>query len=682
MIHKYYLAPEEQNEDIMDGVASPKDIWKHDVLLKTPNYPELLLNSRSTRVSTPVFPKNYTCLPQDIPISLMVTPKSNSNVYYFDEKQVKLPKCPNCSSYFTLYTDYHSRSRKFLCPTCLKKYDNTNNFEPIQYKGTKTQDMEIITEEEMHDKENDIFLIAIDISTISIESKFAQSIAKALIKILPNSKQTLKVCIVTYSDEIHIFDPKYSREIAIPDLDNIEIWKLNIQPLSITLESILNYLSKISNLNTANSRLNCLGAVLEFATKAIPAGGVLLLCTANYATIGPGIIIPDESHVGLYKRARRTKAFYNDMAAKFIEIGITCNLFMSTTGDEFARLTAVPSALTSGYVYIYKLFNETKDFYTLFSDLTNSLQVLYFWHAHIDVVCNPSLNVKKLSLNALKSTNKSADVANFPFKNSILVKFEFPRNIISYISGDASVIQLHITFRGDDGKKHIRVFTHAFPVTSDSRVVEQRFDPMLAFACYVRNFVDCSYFMFPMDALREMLEVKNEKLRNIIKFFYDTPILRENHPNGEDGKVADLVALKTYDVLQLFLYIRKRVEYISVGIRIPKKQIEVKKSEEDLQKSDTRSQENQEQNPSDGQQTEKYEKVYQPICMMVQTVSSIGFFISPQADKRWLYRAFGTKNPLELPLYLPKIDTQENKILWDFTLKYSNDVRPNIYLDM
>ncbi|EAY17847.1 Sec23/Sec24 trunk domain containing protein [Trichomonas vaginalis G3] len=449
--------------------------------------------------------------------------------------------------------------------------------------------------------------------------------------------QTIRICLITFSDFITIYDPKKRREINILDLNDIDMWSLDLLPLSESLDYYLNILTRLSNLEKSETNENCLGSLYSIACKLIPYGGILIVCTSNYTTTGQGIIEPDEEHINLYKNIKRTKEFYNSISNEFVERDISLHLFLSSSGDDFSSLTALPCTITSGFFNVYKMFNESKDFPILFSDLCNSLRNKYFWHSRIEICHHPALKITKLSLNGKIIKENEAFCCNLSTKDSILVNFDFKEGYFVSIGSGISSFQVQITYFDESGNKRIKVITHTFPITSKKSIVRQRYDVISGFTYYVRSFVDSNSIMF----LRDIINLRDQRMKQIARFFLDTPVIRSEHPNGEDGRFSDFIYIKTFDPFQLFLYIRKRIEYFGFSCN---------------------------------------DNNNNPFCMAVQTVNSIALIVSRYSDEEWLYSTFGVRNLSELPLFLPNLDSEENRQLWNFSHKYSIDIDPIIYI--
>lgn len=78
-------------------------------------------------------------------------------------------------------------------PNMLKYNNNIDNFEIVNYMITFTHNLIFFTDKKLSDRKKNAYIASDHILTISSYSEFAQSAAETLIKILSNSKQTLKV---------------------------------------------------------------------------------------------------------------------------------------------------------------------------------------------------------------------------------------------------------------------------------------------------------------------------------------------------------------------------------------------------------------------------------------------------------------------------------------------------------
>ena len=637
MNKRYYISPEETISESDKQLKSADIIWDDPSLLEIPKGLGIVKNSPSTRFSTPFFPQSYSCLPPEIPLAILVSPGNEQKVQQFDAESNYIPQCPYCNEFFCSHTKFDPKKNNYICHVCNKTYKQSDKtFNHLNFNVKPTQSYDIVSNQDIINNDN-IFLIAIDTSLFSVEINYAQSVAHSLSKIFQeyNFSNDTKTLLLTFDDKIILYDPYKEREFLFTDLDDFTIPNIKKCNLMDCKDFYIKVLNKIQNIDSKKCTYsNCLGSVYNFSTQILKNGGNLIVFSASYTTYGPYVIRRKEDLNGFISYDKRNIKFYSDIARKMNEMSISVHLFYSTDGNEDLNVVGVPSAFSSGSIHTYGYFSQKRDIRVLYSEIVHVLTNSYFFHSDIEVIHPPYLEIRTISANSFQNKTKNKMLlCNYPVTDSFMVDFSFLENKQKKFKIEIPFVSFQILFRyiNKENKQITRVITHTVRVTDSITKIKNDADQICILSCLSRRFVDVKFRMSLIASIKVLTFNKDPKIKSLILFFADSPALREKHPLGEDGRTSDLVALKTFNILDLFLYICKRVKYFS------------------------------------------FVDKYHPMCMGIQSYSSVAFIISQISTKDYLQKAFGADNFSQIPEKLPVLDTQENKELWEFAKEYTKN---------
>ena len=635
MKRRTYISPQEEIPDNKIRIKSADLIWEEDSLIKTPNKPGIFQNPGSIRASLPFFPKSNKCNMSKIPNAFIVTPSNDENrPKLFKNSEIKIPKCEKCGAYYCSATKFDTQRNKIVCATCGNTYLPEEAFDLMNFHVNQQENFEIINDNKPKSKHScDNIFIAIDTSSFARSSGFLESVVSSLLSIFDSFDDRKQVILVTYDATIRIYDSLKARILEIVDLDDVTVPPIKFRSIKETRNYYKSVLEKLIESKEKGVRENCIGSVYDVAIQLLKDGGLAVVFSASYATCGPFVVRSPKLCFDSVLYIRRKVSLYYDITNKMNEMNISLHIFFSSDGDEDIHVLGAPSAFTSGSIHVYS--NCKRDGKIMYSEISNVLLGDYFCNAKIEIIIPRSLELKNISANGIETSKNSVSLTNFPKNDTFAFEVDFPEKPKA-IKTSQVVFQVHLRYIDEDGNERIRVLTHCLNVCDDATKIRENADQLIVLSALTRRFAKTKYTKPLLVAVKELTTNKDPKIRSLIKFFADSPVIREDHPIGEDGRSADLVALNSYDPIRLLLYICKRVEYFG-------------------------------------------NKTGQPFCMAVQSVSAVAFIVSEIAEKDWLVACFGVDSIAELPKELPHLQTNGNKELWDFATKYIKDVSTIVY---
>lgn len=636
--------------------------WTDPYIMNPPSPKGYLPLPQYFRSISSIFPETPECYHQcQIPLGIVVNPGSISQApvvnYYKDIDSI--PHCSFCSSYLcpqckiTTTNGLHSWS----CAICGKAnafptitnpnfnipFDNLIELSnsvydviaPLRYYNMNSQSA---------------FAFVIDMSYSAFSTGFTRQFLTAIQNLIDSIPMNSRVCILTMSDTLSIFDLRKCREIIIPDLYGICL-AVNqdslFPPLNECKQSfktiIKLLLSRVpSNENSGNCLLSAV-SIMKMIMKDV--GGIAVVNCVNLPKEGPFSLKhrTGNSELDLLKLPDTDSGYaFQEEAIRLNESGISVHLFCShETEKSAAQNCDIPtigilSQLTNGKCHFYNTFDDNQR-KNLNNDLFETLSGRYLWDSSLHVRHSYGIQLKSIHSNCILKNNKNS--VSFPIlsKNSTIV-FEF--DVVKPILQSNVLFQVALYFSTNEGQRIIRVFTFVIPKSKDPRIIWKSIDEAALTTVLTRQAIMFTFSEGPQIACSR---IKNEIRRifsngmKFVSFLYlsnsliCSRILSNIHPLGVDGRMVTLIELNEISIIDVLLFLYPRLFLVD----------ESKFSILPLRKS----------------------SLLNGSCFLFHTYNKIFVWIKKSSSSSYLKNAFGFDSIEKVQSEVPKLETQENKIL-------------------
>lgn len=654
------------NSHIQQNSAVPKQPdfilpWNNQYILNplTPiNYIPLPPYFRSVSTILPGTPECYhQC---QIPLGIIVSPASvlQAPIVYYYSNLDSIPHCTFCSSYLCpqckvmIINGLHSWS----CAICGKAnafptitnskfsipFDNLIELSspvydivaPLRYYNTDSQSA---------------FAFIIDMSYSAFSTGFTRQFLMTIQNLIEKIPDNSRVCILTMSDSLSIFDLSKFREIVIPDLHGMSLTANQnsiFPPLSeckhFFQKAINILLSRVPSNKTSGNCLLSAIAITEIIMRDI--GGVVVINCVNLPSEGPFCLKnrAGNSELDLLQLPDNDTGYaFQEEAIKLNQSGISVHLFCThetnkgTSSYCDISTISILSRLTNGKCHFYDNFDDIQK-KNLRNDLFETLSGQYLWNSSLRIQHSYGLELTHIYSNSILKNRNSLSLPILSKDSTVI--FEF--NIVKPILHSLVIFQLALYFTTDEGKRIIRVFTFEVAKSNDPSIICDSIDEASLITILTRQAISNTLHEGPQSSY---CYIKNEiqRILSIKKKFFSFPymansllssrILSNTHPLGVDGRMVTLVEVNEMPIIEILLFLYPRLFKIE----------ESKFSLLPLNKSST----------LDG------------FCFLFHTYNRIYIYIKNNANPVYLKNAFGIDSIEKIPDEVPKLENNENKVL-------------------
>ena len=610
------------------------NLWDNDIFINPPlNSPKNILPN-FIRSSTLFWPEDNLKMKINLPLSILINPNGNENIPIIDLRNKYIVNCGKCHSNISNLSLINNIQKTSICPICnngvkLADYhliENSPEFNSPIY--------DMIINQNLNEKKKNFknFLIGIDISNFSIKTGFLNFFIKNLIKLIENLPNDINLSIISFAERIIYYDPILKREIHYTDLDSIELIPFQFYPLNISKDFYLLILNNLLNLKFSNEELNCFGSFLEISTNImLKFGGIIISSLSNRPLFGLHKLLPFENSFEIDDILSKPKGdinFYNDISYKMNFNGISLNLFCLTQNKIGLSILGIPCGLTSGSCHTFKDLNDSQIDNILFLSLLQIFQQNYFWNSTLELIYNPfSIDIPIISSNGIRLTENKVSLSNLPFGDSIL--FEISPKMIFL---NSITFQFKFYYFDNEGLYKCRIFTIRYPTTLIIEKIFENLDYSLIFSTLTRKYSN-SLLTNSINKSKEILNFNNNYIKILLNYFEDTLITKNIHPNGCDGFITEILFLRSFNIENLLLYLFKRYFKINEN------------------------------------------------CYIVQNFLGTICFINSSISIEYLKNTFNINNLIDLPLFLPHLNSNENIDLWNLLINNKKNLIYLIYLN-
>jgi protein transport protein SEC24 len=361
------------------------------------------------------------------------------------------PRCRRCRTYINPFMTFRSGGNKLVCNMCNFPNDVAPEyFAPTDPSGVRVDRLqrpelmlgtcEFLVPKEYWAKEpvGLRWLFLIDVSQVSLQQKFVQSVCEGIRDALygPESEEQngeqngadqpagkliagSKVGIVTYDKEVHFYNLSSSlgqaQMMVMTDLEE------PFMPLSEGLfvdpyESksvICSLLNQLPNLfSLVNAPEPALLPTLNAALAALAhTGGKVLCALSTLPTWGPGRLIVRDDGKGRDTDAEKKLLTtehpgFKKTAASMVSAGVGVDFFLAATGGQYVDVATIGhvSALTGGEVFLYPNFYAPREHLKLTTEIKHAVNRETGYQALMKVRCSNGLQISSYHGNFLQHT--------------------------------------------------------------------------------------------------------------------------------------------------------------------------------------------------------------------------------------------------------------------------------------
>ena len=654
------VLPQVPNSEVVSGpdpMQSPNPSYQSPTPFSDPISPwdnQQLLHPNSSyppyfRMSSSIFPSTPECYSQcKIPFGIAISPAEVGNVPVIDYyASSEVPRCTGCNGYMcpqckVLQVGMQNAWTCALCgksnPLNVGGYSKVSPSSLIELSNP-VYDV-IAPKSYVYMNARPLYTFIIDMSYPAFEIGMTQQFLLSLKASIESMSDNSRVCIITMSNIVTVFDIVDKREMVITDLNDASLIpnKENMAPQLIDhkydIIEILDFLLQ----RAPNGNGHCLLNALRIANTIMSGiGGIVLVGFANIPTIGVGALKPrsdpDEINLLMLPNDGSGKP-YRDISFILNRSSISVHLFCASTSFCDLSTIGVPTGLTCGSCHFYHGFDEiqrAKLHTELFSTLTDS----YFWDTSMRLRFSNGIKLIRAHTNCVV---KAENILNFPvlgYHDSVVFEVAVEKPVL----GTDAIFQISMVYTNSNLERMIRVFTFLCPLTPNPKVIYDAIDEGALIALFTRRAVTSILSKGPIEAaslirkelsqmfslgyhFKSMIHLAHALLSNLI--------LRAQHPLGVDGRLSTILNIRSMSLIDLLIYLYPRMFAID-------------NSELPLPLCAS--------------------SFSQGSCFLFHTLDRIYIWVSQGATPQYLSETFGVSSIDQLPNEVPTLNTEENQKL-------------------
>ncbi|EAY23655.1 Sec23/Sec24 trunk domain containing protein [Trichomonas vaginalis G3] len=525
------------------------------------------------RFSSQAFPRTKALFDTlKVPIGAVIRPADVSNQPVYDKRGATRICCLKCGCMLCPQVKFNNEHSKWICPAC----KTLNPIEGTIFEAPElTQQVyDVIVPPYTNSMRNSqpVFTFILDLSFQSISCGITEQFIYSLQSALSSMPQNARVNLMTISDKLTYFDFHNHEELIFPDLKE----PIKSPPVQHTIGEVRSDFEAALQLilerihNTQPPQGHCLGNAFDFAASFMMfTGGIIIAVYSGIPKYGPYILedrslnYTEESKV-LRLPENDTAKFWRDIAFCFNRNGISLHVF--TAGPHYADLAtdAVATGLTSGSCFHYHNFT-TESCLQLHNDLFRLLTKDYLWDAQVSIKIPPAAKVSRFHGNCVqrKTITQGATFCAMQPDDSVVVEFDYDDTALI----DEFFVQIQLSFTGTDEISRIRVFSFSLPTATDNTQIRQTLDESVLMGMLIRRATtqvlskstnDCQ-----LSARKVMQDLRGTNasvvsLPYLMHSLLCNELLMSKHPGGIDGRLSNVIKIRSIDIISLLLYLYPR----------------------------------------------------------------------------------------------------------------------------
>ncbi|KAF0993361.1 hypothetical protein HZS_6819, partial [Henneguya salminicola] len=434
-----------------------------------------------------------------LPLCLIITPFCTENSFEMplvEHGREGPVRCRRCRTYVNPYIQFLNGGKNYRCNICECINDVPEHYfcnldqtgERLDYLSRPellygSYDMSTNDDYCRHNnpQTHPKFIFMFDVSYCSISSGMLKHVTSTLSNIISSGffdnlsgDLGLKIGIMTYDSQIHVFCPKKDdpeMEIIF-DIDEPFVSSLNsfaVDPVEYK-EALIKLLKKIPQIFENNKTVDVmLGPVIAAASDAIvslQACAKFFIFHGNLPTMdtqGKLVHKTERSQLGTEddkKILTPQTNFYSVLANKCVDNGIGIDLYLFPNGPvEVASLSPLCS-LTGGNLRLYKYFKANSHGNTLSYDLQQNIRSEIGLDSMAKLRCSNGLSVKEFIGNFTVVNESEILMSTIDENKSFCVEIKYDDKI----NGAVAYYQFALLYTSPSGKRLIRVHNLALNV--------------------------------------------------------------------------------------------------------------------------------------------------------------------------------------------------------------------------
>lgn len=509
-----------------------------------------------------------------IPMALVVAPARAGELETVDCSKSPPPRCCGCRGFIGARV----AGDEWRCPLCgavtkaARAAGDSSAFALHSRYEARAAAYDIAVPETKVYRFRDIeprILFVVDASRGSVASGFTRALLSSIRASLRAVPDSYKVGLVRMGRAASVLDVAAGAEVVVADLSERQSGFALRGALArkgdcaAQLERAIDALMGDSGDGDAG---NCLGDALTLAGLVLGAeGGIVVAGFTGLPAYGLGALgarTGDESTL-LKLPKDGSGNFYRDLAYRFN--GSAISVYMFTAGNDFKDLSVVgvPAGLTSGRLFNYGALDETA-FQQMHNDIYRVLTNKYCWEVSMKLRCSGGIKLENVFANCIIKTGNVVSMPIMDEDSAIAFKLKICGNV-----PQKAVFQLSFVFTDNFKNKRIRVFTFSIPTTSDVSVIRNNVDEAVLMTIITKYMVST---ILSKGMREEYISVK-ERLNNMLKsntnfvslkylvhsLLSNIAIRNIPHPLGVDGRMSNLILLRSINITNLLLYLYPRM---------------------------------------------------------------------------------------------------------------------------
>ncbi|OLY77779.1 Protein transport protein Sec24C [Smittium mucronatum] len=486
---------------------------------------ELFLNTEyitSTKTGVPLVNTQFTCIDEgnsnpnfvrmsmynipntdellkvsQLPLGLVVQPLASIGpndtplqiVDFGDEGPIR---CLRCKTYINPYMVFIDGGKRFVCNLCKHENDVPDDyFCNLDMAGRrldwdlrpelKCGSTEFVATKEFMSSQSgpSSYIFAIDVTWTSVQSGLIRSCANAIKEVLYTGVGLplgVQFGLITYDRNVHFYNLSSNLEQAqmllVSDIKDVFVPLSNgflVDPYESrhVIEPLLDNLPQMfSNNRTAEP---VLGPVLSSVHEALKGkGGKVFAFQSTMPTYGPGSlkhrddpkIHNTEKEKSLYLPQ---DSFYRDMGLKFVDEGISANIYLfPTTYIDVASISQITD-LTSGELYMYQSYHVDRDGPRFTSDLKYDATRNMGFNGVLRIRCSDGLRIAEYYGNMYMRNHVDVELPIITSDTSLAATLKHDGKLNE---NEDVYFQIALLYTSGDGRRLIRIHNLAIPCTT------------------------------------------------------------------------------------------------------------------------------------------------------------------------------------------------------------------------
>lgn len=551
-------------------------IQKREYVIPWQNSEILIPREPSTsyfRFSSTLFPDSFPAFTQlKVPLGIAVRPADVMNQQVFDYRSQSFTKCVKCGCMLCPQVKLTPDNQNWICPACKTLNQIITPIMQAPEYSSQVYDV-LVGPDPLSRNARPAAAFVLDMSELSVLNGLTLQFIYSLKASLDALPQNYVIHIITISNSLTYFDLTKHEEVIFPDLKDVFYMPSEPLPLSESraeIDSILDLL--INRLQYEQPlRGHCLGNGIELACQIMKqTGGLLFTVYTGIPTVGPHQLT--ERHTGekdetVLLRLAQNGDFWRKLAFLISRSGISLHTF--NAGPQYGDLAtdAVATGLSSGSCHHYHYFDDAARM-QLHTDLFRILTKDMLWDATMSLKLPPGILLRRAHGNCISQRNVAVGALFGALQpdDSIVLELEYMED--PRFSGEEVFVQVQLTFTDIELVRHIRVFSFAVKTTKDINAVRQSIDESACMSLLIRTMTSKLLSAGVSEASKSLMETYKmmitckwsiQSMPYMIHSLLCNDLMKTNHQEGPDGRLALVIRIRSIDVVSLLLLLYPRL---------------------------------------------------------------------------------------------------------------------------